>query len=318
MKYCQEIFPVLTKILETFIDFPPICERICRCWRFMFISYRTHMTPLLPQMANKLASSFAASSQGCFLWCTAAILREFSEDREVDEGTSDAIYAFFETQATTALRAMSKLDPVELPDVIEDFFRLLTDAILYYPYKLIPSPLFTPIFEAAISSALTLERPDPLTPALHYLRDVIGYAGDNPPVSNGVPNPPEIKNIVKSVLTAGGEHLVNRVLAGMMMTWPKDCYPDGSGVLLGLFEHMPEQTATWFGQTLSLLPSGTMTAEESQKLMAKIGVRLREGPDGYRSIRSILQDFTNNYRRRYVAPRDGLGGLEATRFRFSG
>ena len=29
-------------------------------------------------------------------------------------------------------------------------------------------------------------------------------------------------------------------------------------------------------------------------------------------------DFTNSYRRRNVAPRDGLGRLEATRFRFSG
>ncbi len=34
--------------------------------------------------------------------------------------------------------------------------------------------------------------------------------------------------------------------------------------------------------------------------------------------RILLQDFTNSYRRRNVAPREGLGRLEATRFRFSG
>ena len=100
----------------------------------MIISYRTAMAPLLPQMANKLASGFANSSQGCFLWVTSAILREFSEDREhVDEQTTEAIYAFFENQSTTMLRTMSNLPPKDLPDVIEDFYRLLIDALYVQP-----------------------------------------------------------------------------------------------------------------------------------------------------------------------------------------
>jgi len=37
-----------------------------------------------------------------------------------------------------------------------------------------------------------------------------------------------------------------------------------------------------------------------------------------RKIRTLLQDFTNSYRRRNVAPREGLGRLEATKFRFAG
>jgi transportin-3 len=284
----------------------------------MVISYRTATQPLLPQMANKLASGFNTSHQGCFLWVTSAILREFSEDREhVDEQTSEAIYKFFETQATTMLRAMSDLPPTELPDVIEDFFRLLTDAILYYPYKLIPSDLFTPIFQAAVS-ALALEQRDPLTATLHYLRDVIGYGGDNPPVSTGSPNPPEVKQSIQGLLLSNGDVLVKQIMAGMMITFPRDCFADGSGVLLGLFELMPEQTAIWVGKTISMLPEGTVSDVETKRLMTKIETRLREGPDGLRSIRSLMQDFTNSYRRRYIAPRDGLGRLEATRFRFSG
>lgn len=271
---------------------------------------------MLPEMTQQLAKSFAASNQGCFLWVTAAILREFAET--VDPGMTDAIYAFFEAQATTMLRMMSNLNASDLPDVIEDFFRLLLDAILFYPHRLITSPLFPAIFEAAISSSLTLELRDPLIPTLHYIRDVIAFGGNNPPVSNGSVITPEVKATVAQVLTAGGEHLVNRVMAGMMITWPRDCFADGSGVLLGLFELLPQETSTWVGKTLSLLPEGTITPDEAQKLMIKINTRLSEGPEGTRQVRSLLQDFTNSYRRRYVAPRDGLGGLEATRFRFSG
>jgi transportin-3 len=282
----------------------------------MVISYRTAMAPLLPQMANKLANGFAASKQGCFLWVTSAILREFSEDREhVDEQTTDAIYAFFEAQSTAMLHMMSDLPPKDLPDVIEDFYRLLVDALLYYPYKLIRSALFAPIFQAAIS-ALTLEQRDPLNASLHYLRDVIGYGGDNPPSSSNSPNPPDIQRAVQELILANGEMLIKAILAGMMITFPDDCFTDGSGALLGLFELMPQQTASWVDKTVRMLPAGTVNEPEIDRLMTGIRDRLSLGHDGLRKVRSLLQDFTNNYRRRYVAPRDGLGRLEAERFHF--
>lgn len=316
VKYCQEIFPVLATILDNFINFTPICERICRNWRYMIISYRTAMAPLLPQMANQLAQGFANSKQGCFLWVTSAILREFSEDREhVDEQTTDAIYNFFEMQSTAMLQMMSDLPPTDLPDVIEDFYRLLVDALLYYPHRLIGSSLFTPIFQAAIS-ALALEQRDPLNATLHYLRDVIGYGGDNPPSSSNSPNPAEIKSVVQNLILAHGEELVKQILAGMMITFPDDCFTDGSGALLGLFELLPAPTTAWVDKTVRMLPAGTIKEPEIARLMSGIRERLSNGPDGVRKVRSLLQDFTNTYRRRYVAPRDGLGRLEAERFHF--
>lgn len=79
VQYIEEIFPVLAAICERFIDFVPIVERICRCWRYMVLSYRFHTAPLLPQLAEKLSAGFTASRQGCFLWATDSIVREFSD-----------------------------------------------------------------------------------------------------------------------------------------------------------------------------------------------------------------------------------------------
>jgi transportin-3 len=321
IKYWQEVFPVLSKVLENFLDFSPICERICRCWRFMVISYRTAMTPLLPDMATKLNHGFAVSKQGCFLWVTGAILREFSEDREhVDDNITESIYAFFESQATNVLRFMNDLPPSELPDVIEDFFRLLVDALLYYPQKLIFSPIFGSIFQAAIS-ALTLQQRDPVSATLHYLRDLISYGGPNPAQSNSAPIPgsDQLEVGVKHLLATQGELLVKQVMAGMMITFPPDCFADGSGALLDMFKLLPTETATWLDRTIRMLPAGTITAAEADRLMAKIRDRLQSADSGdIRQVRVLLQDFTNSYRRRYVAPRDGLGQLEARRFRFEG
>ena len=318
VEYAKKVFPVLAQILNRFINSVPICERIARCYRNQFITYRTAMEPLLPQMAETIAHSFEQSKQGCFLWVTAAILREFSEDRDnVKSETVDAIYDFFESQARITLRMMSSLEPRELPDIIEDFYRMLTDALLYYPHRLIASELFGPTIEAGIS-ALALEQRDPLVAALHYLRDAISYGGNNPASTTGKPNPPEVQAAIQQMLQVHGESLVRSVLAGMMITFPLEVFADGSGVLLELISIMPEHAINWITNTIGMLPAGTVTEAETRRLIEGLGSELAKGPYGTRGIRTLLQDFTNNYRRRYIAPRGGLGRLEATRFQFSG
>lgn len=221
--------------------------------------------------------------------------------------------------------------------MIEDFFRLLMDALLYYPYKLIPSMLFPPILSAALT-ALTLQQTEPLTATLHYLRDVLAYGGPHPPSSSQLTtssassvssqhqqaqpssapteNPPEIRAAIHKLLLGSGETLVQRILTGMMFSFPRDCFPDASGVLLGLVELLPQQISAWIARTVQMLPQGTVSAQEMERLIGGIEERLQRGE--VRKVRYLLQDFTNTYRRRNVAPREGLGRLEQERFRFSG
>jgi len=222
--------------------------------------------------------------------------------------------------------------------VIEDFFRLSSDAVRYYPKKCISSSLAVPIFSAALS-ALTLQQVDPLIATLHYYRDLFGFAFDKPLVSQftspeGEPytNPPEVREAVKGLIASQGQPLAQRVLTGMMFTFPGDCFPDASGVMMTMFELLPQETGGWVQNTLQMLPAGTMKPGEGERLLKNIFDKVQSGET--RKIRVLLQgeslafpsslmllsflDFTNSYRRRNVAPRDGLGRLEATRFRFSG
>jgi transportin-3 len=324
VKYCEEIFPVLSIIAERFINFTPIIERVCRCWRYMILSYRTHTAPLLPQFADKLAAGFTASRQGCFLWATDSLVREFSDiNANVGQDTVDAIYTFYEQQATSFLRQLNDLPPEELPDVIEDFFRLSTDVLLYHSSKLLVSALMPPILSAA-STSLTLLKEEPLIATLHFLRDFLAYGNEDAPSSSFdqdgqyrlQTNPPEIQAAVKKLASQAGDNIVKRCMTGMMYSFPQDCFPDASGVLLALFQLMPESTAQWIESTIMLLPQGTVSEQEKNRLGRNIGQRLQSGE--IRKIRSLLQDFTNAYRRRNVAPREGLGRLEASKFKFAG
>ncbi|KAI4176745.1 MAG: hypothetical protein LQ343_000838 [Gyalolechia ehrenbergii] len=323
VKYCQEILPVLSAIAENFTGSTPILERVCRCWRYMVLSYRTAILPLLPTLAQQLASGFENSRQGCFLWATDSVLREFAAGAEfVDAATSEAIYKFFEQQALAFLRIMNDLPPEDLPDVIEDFFRLLIDALIYYHQQLLLSPVCQHILSASLS-ALTLQQEPPLITTLHYLRDFLSYGTDHPnssnldgPDSQPLHNPPQIQQAVKQMVVLQGEQLVQRIMTGMMFNFPRDCLQDASGVLLALFEIMPQETAVWIKGTIGMLPEGSIRAGEADRLMNAVGMKVHGGD--LRKVRVLLQDFTTSYRRRNVAPREGLGRLEATRFRFNG
>ena len=323
VKYCQEILPVLSTIAENFTNSTPILERVCRCWRYMVLSYRTAILPLLPTLAQQLATGFENSRQGCFLWATDSVLREFAEGAEfVDTATSQAIYNFFEQQALAFLRIMNDLPPEDLPDVIEDFFRLLIDALIYYHQQLLLSPVCQHILSASLS-ALTLQQEPPLIATLHFLRDFLSYGTNHPNSSNfdnldsqAPRNLPQIRQAVIEMATSQGEALVQRVMTGMMFSFPRDCLQDASGVLLALFEVMPQETATWLKGTIGMLPTGSIRAGEADRLMNAVGLKVQGGD--LKKVRVLLQDFTTSYRRRNVAPREGLGRLEATRFRFHG
>ena len=210
-----------------------------------------------------------------------------------------------------------------MPDVIEDFFRLSCDVLLYHPSRLLVSELMSPILRAATTS-LTLLKEEPLMATLHFLRDFLAYGSDNAPASRfdadgqyrSTPNPPQIQQNVTKLTTMEGEQLVQRCLTGMMYTFPADCFPDASGVLLALFQLLPQEVSGWTAKTVSMLPEGSIAPQEQERLLRNIQQRIDSGE--VRRIRSLLQDFTNSYRRRNVAPREGLGRLEATRFKFAG
>ncbi|KAF2196361.1 ARM repeat-containing protein [Delitschia confertaspora ATCC 74209] len=320
VKYCQEIFPHLAAIADKFFTNVSILERICRCWRYMVLSYRTAIGPLVGGLASKLADGFTRSRQGCFLWATDSIIREFSEGAEgvTSDMTAD-IFRFYEQQATTFLRVLSDVAPEELPDLIEDFFRLTCDMLLCHAPSTILTPLMDHIVSAACTS-LSLLKEEPIFATLHFLRDLLGYGGDMSPSSSFDQTrhhvPVQVQSRVKELVGAHGEALVQRIMTGMMYTFPRDCFPDASGVLLDLFQLMPEQVGLWVQNTVAMLPPGSITPQESERFLNNIKQLVHS--DQVRKIRTLLQDFTNSYRRRNVAPREGLGRLEASRFRFSG
>ena len=80
---------------------------------------------------------------------------------------------------------------------------------------------------------------------------------------------------------------MQRILTGMMFHFPRDCFPDASGVLLSLLEIMPQEVAAWVGGTIRMLPQGTVKQGEGERLMSAVGQKIQAGD--LRKIRVLLQ-----------------------------
>lgn len=145
--------------------------------------------------------------------------------------------------------------------------------LIYYPYKILPAPLMAHIISAA-STALTLLKEEPLIATLHFLRDFLAYGGEDSPFSSygdaSRQNPPQIQGSVKRIVLDQGEVMVQRCMTGMMYSFPRDCLPDASGVLLAMFQLVPEQVASWVGNTVGMLPPGSISPQEQERLLNNI------------------------------------------------
>lgn len=283
VKYCETLTPVLSAILTSFVNNSHITEQVCRCYRTMLISYRNNMISLLPSLATQLVTGFESSHDGVFLYVTSSIIREFADEADNDPSLKQGIYECFQRQSIALLRFLSGNPVRSIPDVLEDFFRLAIDAEMYYPDLFLVSELFTHIFDAAIV-ALDSEVMGTLAPVLHFLRDILDFGKASADTSA---EPPPMAVAVQGVIAEKGEILVTKIIGGLTSGFPRDCIPDGSGVLLDALSMLPEPAARWIMKAIHMLPSGSVSPPEMQKLAS--GLESGLDREDFRKVRTLLQ-----------------------------
>ena len=197
--------------------------------------------------------------------------------------------------------------------MIEDFFRLLMDALYCHPIEFSKSSLLPSIIRAALTS-LTLELESPLAAVLHFLRDLLGYAVGH--ISSAMKSdvPPEMQTIVHGIICANGSTLCSLIMSGMIFTFPRDCVTDGAGALMTLIEMYPRASVAWIGISLNMLPPENLCQEEGARFINQIQMYFyyalpsltSSAADSrdYRRIQRQIQDFVAIYRCRVISPRN--------------
>lgn len=153
--------------------------------------------------------------------------------------------------------------------MVEDFFRLLMDALYCHPMEFSNSPLL-PLIMFAIFSSLGSELEYPLLAVLHFLRDLLGYTVGRVPSAMPSEVPPEMQVKLRELVMNNGAILCAVLMSGMVFTFPSDCVLDGAGAMMTLTEVDATASVTWIAHSLDALPQEHLSSDERHRFLAQI------------------------------------------------
>lgn len=309
VKFIEDVMPVLNGLIDRYGDQSiEISERYCKFVRSSILNVRLHLIDLIPSLAEKIAAMYDKTHFGCYLWVSGAIVREYSID-ETPQEIFNAVWVFAEQLISSFARNFS----VEIapnvrnhPDRLEDFFLMMQDVLLGYPFKLITSPQLGAVYEVS-KATLDLFEVDPVVSVCRFLIDLFAYGTRYSPNSQVHTIPEEVQNLVRELAVARGGELFQKIVLGLITTLPRDAEYEATALMIKILQLVPAaQASSWLAETLDSLPSNSVSAEEKNKLLQSYTTSLMSG--NMKKARSQINDFVGWYRRRVLSRREGKPG----------
>lgn len=294
-EFVADILPVIKSVVDAHGSSPIVSERCCKFLKNTLHSCGTTATPLVPSIAPILVDQFNATHYGCYLWASGGLIREFGADLEdkIGQNITSAVWAFAESLISSFLGIFDGPQFAHRePDLIEDFFRFIDNALMYYPVPLINSPSLEPILQCCLL-CLELEQQEPLTACLQFLHGLCDFANGRASSSvfpQGIPAS-LTHRIVELARSEFGRSCTITVVHGLTTNLAKDCSTDASSLLLSLFTIVPHEVALlWLAAAVDTFPSGAVSSEDREKFLGRIDTSIQSRD--FKRVRSLLRDFT--------------------------
>lgn len=302
--FMKEVWPLASSLLLKYGKSLKVSERILKLIKSAIQSFSTFLTPILSDIANILHHGFQEAKFGCYLWVSGILIREFGDEYSSDQ-IKDSVFQFGLSQCSLFYELMNVENDIKnIPDVIEDFYRMMNDLLMFYPFKLIPNlELLKSTLNSSIVTLSSLEQFEPLVSCIHFLIDFISWGMPAPPISFFDENPQHIQDTVKQflVMDNNGGNLIKVVLEGLIFTFHNDIQQDANDLLLKILVVVPDYTIAvgWLTNVVKNLPN--VNEKEVEKLIKTVSVALPNKDN--RRIRSSIRDFVNWYSRKNISPR---------------
>ncbi len=296
-----EMWPMVIGLLDHHGHSMKVSERCMKFTKTVLQTYNVFLTPILPSVANALVKGFQETRYGCYLWVSGIVIKEFGDEYSSAE-IKESVWNFAYQQIGTFLVVFKQAKPIDIPDLIEDFFRMMSDIIMFFVTNFVLSDILGSTFEVALL-ALDIEKFEPLIATLHFLIDLVSWGFDVPPISIYENVPEDVKLTVQRFVGQHGDSLLKHVLHGLIFKFPADAHPDASD-LLGKTLRLspsPQIAVNWINIALDALPQNTVSDQERNKLVTTISSALVSKDN--RRIRTSLKDFVTWYSRKNITPR---------------
>lgn len=307
--FIDKIWPLIKELLIKFGNSLIVSERCMKLLKSGIKSCSLFLTRILPDMANLLHEGFQKNQFGCYLWVTGVLVREFGDEYNTNEEIKQSVYEFGIQQSITVFEILfSKKSEEEfksIPDVIEDFFRMINDLLMFFPFKLIPNiEILKNIFKSVNLTLSFVNEFDAIIACVHFMIDLISWGLPNPPISlfeMGDTTP--LKQTIQEFLmldNQGGE-LLKILINGLLFKFHPDVKQDVNDLIIKILVVVPnfEISLGWLNEIVCGLPNANQ--KEIDRLLNVIKVALPNKDN--RRVRSALRDFISWYSRKNITPR---------------
>ncbi|KAK6457048.1 armadillo-type protein [Scheffersomyces xylosifermentans] len=305
--FIEKIWPVVSQLLSKFGKSLIASERILKLVKAAIQSFSTYLNGILGDLANILHEGFKQSRFGCYLWVSGVLIREYGDEYSSSE-VQEAVFQFGLQQCSLFFEILfnASEDGVRaIPDVIEDFFRMMNDLLMFYPVKLVPNlELLKSTLKSSLLTLNLINEFDPIISCIHFLIDLVSWGLPNPPISffdeGDLSVPRQAVQQFLMIDNNGGE-LLRVVLNGLIFKFHNDVQQDTNDLVLKILVVVPDNSMAigWLNEVVKALPN--VNQKEINKLIETVSVALPNKDN--RRVRSSLKDFVNWYSRKNVTPR---------------
>ncbi|KAF9217935.1 Nuclear import receptor [Podila verticillata] len=307
----QELWPILDTLADRVGGIDEVARPLAGCWRSTIISYRTHYAPLLPTTMARLIKSFEQTGLGQYLWVASRIVREFGESSPAPS------LQLVESLSVSMWQILQKYSGQfnEIPDVVEDYFNLVSDTMLACPREFLHSSLFPTVFSAMLAS-FSLNEQYSLASVFRFCRIILDHMNDlqmppHPPsrspsstASSSSASPSSRLSfndvtIVKAQFSEHGAVFMTQLIYGLIYNFPFEVQGEATGIVKATTLFCPQESVLWYGKAVSALEN--ISPSDVQKAVDNFSSAVSTAD--WSKVKSLVQDFTTVYKRKNVLPR---------------
>lgn len=127
-----DLFPLLQVVLSVSLDNESVCEKVCRCYKFIVRGSSEYFAIHLPVLAEHLCAQFRQAHYSAFLYASSICIMTFGH---VDDGKHvPLLYTMLWSLSETFFVVCNSLSTLESkPDLVEEYFFLVAKALQFCP-----------------------------------------------------------------------------------------------------------------------------------------------------------------------------------------
>ncbi|KDQ63496.1 hypothetical protein JAAARDRAFT_169378 [Jaapia argillacea MUCL 33604] len=301
---CQEAWSIFDPFLAKYGSEFEISERVTRVFRHSLHFFGVGVLPTAASVVSRMSIAFEATGFPSYLWIAGKVIGRFGN--EEDPALRGAYRDVYERSTAKLVSMLQQKAPRDMPDVLEDYLRMLLQMIEFTPDILFQSSVFPLAFRVAMA-ALTLVHTEIVFAALDFIRAILTHDCLSPP-SNVIPPPkfPLYAEAIRPVVEKEGMELVGCLLTGLVGDFPEE----STSIVVTIFRMLaglwPSQVLVWLPSVLQQLPLATAPGQAKAQFLADVNSAINaKEPDKVKYAILALHRASRRARdRRRVGPLD--------------